>query len=66
MASSEKYPQLMTDLQNSVSTLLMARQIAPDLAQQIAIDVAEQLSFEWGGSTIYVPKCQESRCSARP
>lgn len=53
---SDRAPELLTALADTVATMLAAEGIEPDRAADIGIKVMDRMRDDWGGEPIYFPK----------
>lgn len=53
---SERAPELLTALADTVASLLLAEGIDPDRASDIGLKVMDRMREDWGGEPIYFPK----------
>lgn len=51
-----EYPELLADLADKLTEILVRRGIERDKAKEIGREAAEFVRTEWGGQLVYVPK----------
>lgn len=65
MSMEDKRHELLTEIADHVTSVLVEHSIAKDVAEQAGCAVADHLSQTWAGSTICIPKDYHFRISQR-
>ncbi len=61
----DHYPEILTDLRDAVSAVLLEKGIDKETAEVAAFEAAEKIRKDWGGMPIYICKGLEYELNQR-
>ncbi len=65
MQENDNYPEILTDLKQTVTAALQENNIEAQRAEAISHQIAESIRKKWGGQLTYIPKGQYYELNSR-